>query len=165
MRGWFNSFINTKAMFPFSIKFSKQIGGVAPDEYHTVLENIKKFIEKKSADNAVVQGNKLAFSTSFLKTMFSRNLFAQVEKGEFTIFEKTGATFLTYTFSMYRILIAVFVMCAVTVAITKALWLGVYFLLIVGGMNWTIAIIRHRKMFNTIIGGINSRNQTMAKTV
>ena len=144
-------------IFPFSIKYTVELveSFTAKDNKKT-LDFIEEYILKKTEEDIVVEENKLTFKSKFLSFKRDKfNILAPVEKGVFIIVDKGDKTLLTYEFYMYRLFIIVFIMSIFITIFSQKVWDGVYGFLWLGGMNWIIAIIRHKSMLNEIKGEIN----------
>lgn len=79
-----------------------------------------------------------------------------IEKGKFNLIDNGNESVLTYEFFMYRTFAIVAVMSVVMGTVSQQPWFGVVCFAWLGGMNWLIAIIRHRNMLVDIVGGIDN---------
>jgi hypothetical protein len=144
--------------FPFSIKYSTQLGNnFASDRNKETLEFIEDFITKKTGDDIVIEDNKLTFKSKFFKWgRWNTNILVPIEKGVFIIVEKGDRTLLKYEFYMYHLFIGVIIMSIFMATVSQQFWVGIICFLWVGGMNWLIAIIRHKMMLNKITKEIDN---------
>ena len=78
-----------------------------------------------------------------------------IEKGKFNLIDNGNESVLTYEFFMYRTFAIVALMSVVMGTVSQQPWFGVVCFAWLGGMNWLIAIIRHRNMLGDIAGGID----------
>ncbi|HYG39526.1 MAG TPA: hypothetical protein VD908_12940 [Cytophagales bacterium] len=116
-----------------------------------VMTYIRDFIEKKSADDIVVEGSKLTFKSKFFKAgRWNTNILVPIEKGEFNIVKKGDKTFLTYEFFMYHLFIGTLLIALFFSAISGHIWIGLFFFIWLCGMNWITAIFRHKSMHKKI---------------
>lgn len=138
--------------FPFSIRYSARLNGnFANDRNKEALDFIEDFITKKTAEDIVIDENKLTFKSKFFKWgRWNTNILVPIEKGIFIIVDKGDKTILTYEFYMYHLFIAVTIMSAFMATVSQQVWVGILFFLWVGGMNWLTAIIRHKMMLTEI---------------
>ncbi|QNE39421.1 hypothetical protein F1C16_07565 [Hymenobacter sp. NBH84] len=138
-------------MFPFSISYSVQLTrNITLDEYESVLKYVKEFIEKKTADDIIIWENGLEFKSRLLKWRSRNNIMSAIDKGEFYILSKEGKTFISYKIYMYFLLLSALVFAGLVEALTKNIALSVFVIIFMGGLNWLIAVIRHRYMLNDL---------------
>lgn len=86
----------------------------------------------------------------------SFDILGPIEKGEFKITQGNGGIVLTYEFFMFRLFIIVAIMSLAVGLGTKELNNGLMCFAWLGGMNWLIALIRHRLMLVDIANEIDS---------
>lgn len=144
-------------IFPFSIKYTVELveSFTAKDNKKT-LEFIEEYILKKTGEDIVVEENKLTFKTRFFSFKRGKsNILAPIEKGVFVIVAKGDRTLLTYEFYMFRLFVIVTIMSIFTTIFSQKIGDGVYLFLWLGGLNWIITIIRHKRMLNEIKSEIN----------
>lgn len=143
--------------FPFTIKFKKcfQVKLTETDK-ELALRYIEDFIEKKSAENIIICGNELTFYSNFFTMRWNTNIMSLIEKGMFHIINDENGCILSYEFFMYRFFVIVAIMSVVMGFFSKNIWVSFACFALLGGVNWVIAIIRHRIMFGNIITGIDS---------
>ena len=143
--------------FPFSIKYSARLNdNFASNRKIDAFEFIEAFITKKTGDDIVIENDKLTFKSKFFKWRRNTNILVPIEKGVFTIIDKGDRTILTYEFYMYRLFISVTIMSAFMAIVSQEVWFGIFCFFWLGGMNWLIAIIRHKMMLNKITKEIDS---------
>ncbi len=139
--------------FPFSIKYQKSLKGELTNEDKIKAINyIESFIRNKKGNIKSVSENEMSFKTSLFKG-HSFDILGPIEKGKFCITQKNV---LTYEFFMYRLFVIVTIMSVFVVLITKDMYDGIMCFAWLGGMNWFIALIRHRLMLVSITYEINS---------
>ncbi len=146
--------------FPFSIKYSARLSdNFASDRNRNreALEFIEDFVTKKTGDDIVIAGDKLTFKSKFFKWgRWNTNILVPIEKGVFIFVDNGDKTILTYEFYMYHLFIAVTIMSAFMATVSQQLWFGIICFLWLGGMNWLIAIIRHKMMLTEIAKEIDN---------
>jgi len=144
--------------FPFSIKYSVRLGDTFTSERNKeTLEFIEKFMIEKTGEEIVIDDNKLTFKSKFFKRgRWNTNILATIEKGVFIIVDKGDRTILTYEFYMYHLFIAVTIMSAIMATVFQQVWFGIICFLWLGGMNWLIAIFRHKMMLTEIAKEIDN---------
>ncbi len=144
-------------IFPFSIKYSARLSdNFDKDRNKETLKYIEDFITKKTADDIVIEDEKLTFKSNFFRARWNTNVLGPIERGVFTIIDKGDKTILTYEFFMYRLFIIVTIMSVFVGTASKGVSIGILCFLWLGGMNWLIAIIRHKRMLKEIVKGIDS---------
>ncbi len=143
--------------FPFSIKYSAQLKNYASDRNKETLEFIEDFITQKTGDDIVIEGNKLTFKSKLFKWgRWNTNILVTIEKGVFTIIDKGDRTILTYEFYMYHLFIAVTFFSAFIATVSQQIWDGILSFIWLGGLNWLIAIVRHKMMLSEIAKKIDN---------
>jgi hypothetical protein len=143
-------------VFPFTIKYSKRLKEkVSSSDTEKVLSYIGDFITKKTGEDIIIDKNELTFKSGFFRMRWSSNIMGVIEKGKFNLIDNGNENVLTYEFFMYRIFAIVAVMSIVMGIVSQQPWFGVVCFAWVGGMNWLVAIIRHRNMLGDIAGGID----------
>jgi len=142
-------------IFPFSIKYSVRLRyNFECERNKKALKYIEDFISKKTADDIVIEDDRLTFKSKFFRWRWNTNILAPIEKGVFKIIDKDDNTILTYEFFMYRLFIIVTIVSAFVLNSSQSLLVGILCFLWLGGMNWLIAIIRHKRMLKEIANGI-----------
>lgn len=144
-------------IFPFSIKYSVQLGDhFTRDRNKETLEFIEDFICKKTGEDITIEDNKLTFRSNFFQLgRWNTNILVPIEKGIFTIVDKGDRTLLTYEFYMYHLFIMVTIL-SVIIATVQQIWFGIFCFSFLGGMNWLIALIRHKMMLHEIAKEIDN---------
>ncbi|RZJ51637.1 MAG: hypothetical protein EOO44_14300 [Flavobacterium sp.] len=125
-------------------------------DYKLALNFIGDFLTKKTADHITIEENRLIFKCDFFKMGWSTNILVQTEKGIFTIVEKENKSLLIYKFFMYQLFGGAFVMSLIIAFVSTEIWMGIFCFLWLGGMNWVIALFRHRSMLNEIVVEIDT---------
>jgi len=144
-------------MFPFSIKYSAQLSGnITSNEYELVLNYIKEFVEKKTADDVIVWENGLEFKSRLFRWRSRNNIMSSIDKGEFYILNKENRTILIYEIYMYFLLLSALGFAVIIGIITRNSALSAFVLLFMGGLNWLVAIIRHKYMLSALKKKINT---------
>lgn len=140
--------------FPFSVKYSITLKGkIAPENYPKILEHIRTFIIDKPAKDIIIENNKLSFKPGTY--YWNWNIMVSIEKGIFSIIEKEDHVILTYEFFMYHLFIATGIMSVIAGILTQILWIPIAAFLWLGGMNWFLALIRHKSMLEDLASEIN----------
>ena len=143
--------LNQRCMFPFSIKYSAQLTrNITADEYESMLNYIKEFIEKKTADDIVMWENSLEFKSRLFRWRSRNNIMSAIDKGELYIISKEDKTFILYKIYMYFLLLSSFAFAVLMGVLTKNIALSVFSIVFMGGLNWVVAIIRHKYMLNDL---------------
>jgi hypothetical protein len=142
-------------MFPFSIKYSTQFKQINYSRNNDVLKYIDDFLVIKSAENVIIDHNKLTFTSKFFNGKSNWHILRPIEKGVFTIINKNATTTLTYQFFMYRLFIISAGMSIMMAIVSNTISIGIFCFCWLCGMNWITAIIRHKKMFKNIVKGID----------
>ena len=143
-------------IFPFTIRYQVNFNTHVFDDHDIDIMNfIAEYIKNKNGVIENLNQSNLIF-TSSLFSGNSWNIFAQIEKGEFNIKKVNDKYKLTYEFYMYRLFIIVSIMCLFIFFSSGELVFTLLGFAWLGGMNWLIAIIRHKLMFNDIIKHLNS---------
>ena len=144
-------------IFPFTIKYQKHIDvKVSTQNVEPLMNFIEEFITKKNGENVTISAAKLKFSSSIFSG-HSWSILGPIEKGEFNIFIENNTYKLSYEFFMFRLFIIVSIMSIFMWLVSKEVEVLLMCFAWLGGMNWFIAIIRHRLMFRKLIIGINNK--------
>ena len=144
--------------FPFSIKYSARLNNhFSIDRKEETFKFIEDFITNKTGDEIIIEGDKLTFKSKFFKDRWNTNILVPIEKGVFIIIDKGDRYILTYEFYMYHLFIAVTIMSTFIAIFSQQVWVGILCFLWLCGMNWLIAIIRHKMMLNEITKEINNQ--------
>lgn len=138
--------------FPFSIKYSERLSGnFTKDRNIVALEFIKDYIIKKTGENIIIENEKLTFKSKFFKLgRWNTNILVPIEKGVFIIKDKGTETILTYEFYMYHLFTAVIIISVFMATISQQVFFGIICFLWIAGLNWLMAIIRHKIMLKEI---------------
>ena len=144
-------------IFPFTIKYSKRLKEkVSAADSNRAMTYIEDFITKKTAEDITIEGNELTFKSGFFRMRWNTNIMVAIEKGKFNLIDNGNESVLTYEFFMYRIFAIVAVMSVFMGTASQQPWFGVLCFAWLGGMNWLVAIVRHRSMLGDIAKGIDS---------
>jgi hypothetical protein len=142
--------------FPFTIKYSGLLNEhFSTDDTQDVMLSVEAYIQKKNGEDITIQDNQLTFTTSFFSGT-SWSILSTIEKGIFRIETSNGRSNLNYEFSMYRLLIIAILMSSVFGILSKDFLTGLGCFAAVGGINWLIAIARHRGMIDEIVDSSNT---------
>lgn len=141
---------------PFSIKFTSAFSSdFKPEKKAAILQYLHDFMLSKKADDIVIEEDRLSFRSKFFKWgRLNTNILVPIERGIFVIRQENGNTVLTYEFFMYHLFIAVTLMSVLMALVSQQVRFGIICFAWLGGMNWLIALIRHRMMFTAIVRGV-----------
>ena len=151
--------LSKSIMFPFSIKYSKRlIENVSIDDTEVIMNYISDFIKNKSGSDIILNGNQLIFSSRLFEIGWGINLniLTPIEKGKFNLISNGNKCILSYEFFMYRLFIIVSLFSIIAGLADSNIWTGLICFAFLGVLNWTIAIIRHQRMFAEIISSIDN---------
>jgi len=141
--------------FPFTITYSSTLNeNFGPDRYVAVLGFISDFIVNKPAKDIVIDNNTLTFKPG--PSFWNTNIMVPIERGIFTLSSRGDRAVLTYEFFMYHMFIYTGVMAVGFGIISQEIWVCVGAFLWLCGMNWLIALARHKGMFDDIAAGIDT---------
>jgi hypothetical protein len=144
-------------MFPFSIKFNKRLTEEHLSiETNIIMTYIEEFIRCKTGEAIFIDGSQLTFKSSLFRMRWNTNILAPIEKGKFNLISTENKSILTYEFFMYRMLLIASIMSVIIGIFSSEIWYGMDCFLLLGGMNWIIALIRHRIMLGNIVRGIET---------
>jgi len=147
--------------FPFSIKYSKRLENkISADKTDKATQFIKEFLANKSAEDIQINARQITFKASMFGPRWKTNIMVPIERGEFTLSDKDDYSIITYQFNMYRLFIIVTIMSIVFTIGSKEIFVGVMCFGWLGGMNWLVAIIRHRLMLVNIVNGLDQLSAT-----
>ncbi len=142
--------------FPFSNRYVRELDdSLTDDQLASAMEYIKAFMEKKRADDVVLQEGRLTFNSGFFTIRWNFDILTTIDRGVFTIVSEGGKTTITYEIFMYSLFIIVPIMSIAIGLLSKEIWGGIGCFLWLGGMNWIIALTRHGGMFREIVEGID----------
>ncbi len=141
-------------MFPLLVKYNKEIELNNPEKQTTngILVCFAEKLAKKKADNIKVEEHRLTFKNNLLRLTSNWNIMLPVDYGEITIKNNSSNKIkIRYTISLRRILLIVAIISFIIYGSSKSLNNGLIAFGWLGGMNWIIAVIRHRILFNNLI--------------
>jgi hypothetical protein len=115
---------------------------------------IEEFITERAGEEIGINDNELTFKVSFFRVRKSSRILDVIEGGKFQIIDNGDTSILTYEFFMYRFFIFVSILGSTMALLSGHIEILALMLLWVGGMNWIIALIRHKLMLNKISKGI-----------
>jgi hypothetical protein len=154
--------------FPFSIKYLAQLEHyLSVEKNEKVLLFIQDFIAKETAEDIVLEDDKLTFKSKFFNSNRERgNVFMSIDKGEFVLVKERGKTVLSYTFYMHNLFISTFIMSVIMgifVQVTSneidmAVFVSIICFLWLCGGNWLTAKFKNKKMFQEILTAVNTLN-------
>jgi hypothetical protein len=141
--------------FPFSIKYSATLNGeIHPESYPELLQYISDFIVNKPAKNIIIENNWLSFKAG--STGSNWNIMATIDRGKFELDERLGHAVLTYEFFMYKLFIFAGILAIAAGALSQTILVGVGVFSWLCGMNWVIALLRHRAMLDELAAEIDN---------
>lgn len=145
-------------IFPFSIKYSARLSdNFTSDISKEAFEFIEYFITEKTGNDIITKDNRLTFKSSpFKGGRLNTNILVPIEKGTFSIVDKGDKRILTYEFYMYRLFIVAIILSAFLAIGSQQVWTGIRCFLWIGGINWLIALYRHKMMLAEITKGIDN---------
>lgn len=136
-------------MFPFTITLKRQLKYIDHSHKLKVLNHIADYVGKNHGHNISLTDTELSFNVNFFG--WSWDKFAQIEKGKFTLTDTT----ISFKFYMYRLLLIAVFMSSIIASATHYIWVGIFFVIILGMGNWIIALIRFNSMLKGMTGAIN----------
>lgn len=139
-------------MLPFSVKYSVDTTiKSGENERARVLEHIKEYLTLKTTKDIKINDSTVSFKSA---SWSSWNIMSTIEKGAFKVKDWNGYLVITYEFFMYQLCIIAPAM-AVSLGVVSQNWLfGVIMFCLLFGLNWIIALLRHRAMFDEIISEV-----------
>ncbi len=141
-------------MFPLYINYKKEIELDNPEvqTVPNILAYFEKVLNQKRADNIVVEKYSLTFKNNLFKLINNWNIMLPVDSGEIGIkMLDNNRIAIEYIFSLRRILLIAAIASFFVSGGSESVLTGFIAFAWLGGMNWLIAIIRHRCLFNNII--------------
>jgi hypothetical protein len=149
--------LNKHMIFPFSIKCKKKFKKkVSSGDTDNVMSYIQDIIEKKTCESITLNGCQLIYKTGSFRNKWNTDILASVEKGKFNLINNGAESILTYEFFMYHMFLGAFIISILIGLVSSKIWTGAICFVWLGGMNWVIAFIRHRKMLRDIVIGIET---------
>lgn len=138
--------------FPFSIRYKKRLNALINDDnIERALKYIEERLEEKSADNIVRNGYSISYRGS---TSYSgASLFGGL-KGTLTIVTEDNTSYLIYELYTYKTFIANSFMSVAMFVVSHEWFVGVGSFLLLFGINWIIAILRHEYFTASVATGI-----------
>ena len=139
-------------IFPFSIKCKRKFKEkISAENIDIVISYIQDYIDAKTCENTSINGHQLTFKTGSFRNKWNTDILATVERGKFELLNRRNESTLTYEFFMYHLLLGASLMSILIRLFSSNIWTGIFCFAWLGGMNWIIAIIRHRKMLKDIV--------------
>ncbi len=140
--------------FPFTIEYSRTIQrSISAEKYPEILKHISEILAPKPAKDFLIENNTLKFKPGF--SFWNWNIMATIDRGRFTITEKTDGIVLTYEFFMYKLFIFSSIAALFFGIASQMILAGVGAFFGFCGMNWIIALVRHGSMFNEIANEVD----------
>lgn len=142
-------------VIPFSIQYSKCINAkVSFDDFNKILNYIGDVLYDKSAEKVLIDKDQLTYKSGIHIGRWNFNILKSVEKGIFDLEFRENKCYLKYEFFMYQMLLISLVAGIVFGIVESDFKEFLIFFGILYGLNWIIAIIRHRLMFNEMVSDI-----------
>mgnify|MGYP001407185814 CR=1 FL=1 len=132
-------------MFPFSITLRQKTNiALTEDNKQKLFEDIKSLISKHYACNIKISPSELSFTTKFFEIAWGINLdvLSPIDKGNFMIEGKEDKINLSYTFYIYKLIFLALIFSILFALIDSSLLDGLIFFIVLGILNWLIAISR-----------------------
>lgn len=140
-------------IFPFSIKYSNKLNlDYTKNQNELIFKIIYKHILEKKGEDIKISKDVLKFKSSFFnfdRTNF--NIFTPIEKGVFRIKKENQKLIIEYQFYMYRLFLISILISLFFFLISKKVVFGLIVFCWILGINWIVAIIRHKLMLNKIV--------------
>lgn len=144
-------------MSPFQYSYSTEINkGFNHDNYHVEVSIIKEYIEKRRGIVKLIENDRLIFKGMNIRN----NVFCQIKFGYFNIEQKREKLFLTYKIEFektvfYFFFLGILIGILLLIFFPK-IWTFCIPLLVMGGGNWAITLIRNGLVLNDIVLLINN---------
>jgi hypothetical protein len=133
-------------MFPFSTKYSTDVAIKSGEEERArVLQYIREYLLQKSTKNIEINHDRLSFKALGGSNW---NIMSTIEKGTFELKNWDGYLVITYEFFMYQLFIIAPVMSVFMGVVSQSWSFGIFAFCGLFGVNWIIALLRHKAMFD-----------------
>ena len=136
-------------MFPLTIEFSRTLNRkINENEFRKVLELISQVVTDKKGKVVYIGQQELTYKGS--DSVGRHHIFTSINKG---IFKIQSGEKLTIEYTIYlATVVSIGVIAGIVIGICSQDYLvGIFTFLWAGGINWTIAVIRHGSMLNDIM--------------
>ncbi len=146
-------------MFPFTINYSRRLPNrLSDNEVTGALDEIKKILEEKTAEDVDIKENELTFSVSFFGHRWNWNIMVPIDKGQITLTPENENTVLSYKIFMYRIFIITAIMSIFIGLVSGTIGVGVFCFSWLCGGNWVIGVLRHRGLIGDIADKLSNKS-------
>ena len=150
-------------MFPFLIKYKKILNqDFNLIENENILKTIKGNLKRNGVDRiSISNGSILNFENDFfaIRPGLNWNIWEGISKGKIEIVKNQQIREVSYLFNTSRFFIIGLTAGVFIGIVSKMVWPGFFAFTVLGLLNWTISIIRHRVNFNDLLNEVLRNNK------
>jgi hypothetical protein len=139
---------------PFTHKYSQSLGQqLSVAQQQRAFAFIAFYLKDKTVEEIIRSEKGLTFKSGAFKFRLNIHILNTIEKGSFEFYSRDNLSVLGYEIYMYRLFTQIGILGALAYIASKEAAVPLLALAILG-LNWVIAIVRHRLMLLNIIEGL-----------
>ncbi len=143
-------------MFPFSIKYSKNLPGYAdPETDFLIINHIREYLLGRKGNVISASPDEVVFEGSSERFTSNWNIFKMVGRGRFNLLGTPDKKLLIYEIYLDKSLFVIAGIAGIPAFLTGGFWGAVLLVLWLAGMNLVTAFFSHQNMFDKVAGDVD----------